>query len=404
MPQIELVAERLVAGGACLAREPSGRVVLVDGALPGERVRVALTQQKKTLAKGDVFEVVEASPQRVAPPCPALAAGCGGCDLQHATHDLQRAAKAGIVADALARIGRLRDVAIDAGEYLDPWAHRTVLRCGVDADGRAGLRHRRSNDVLALDACPVAHPLVDEVLAGSHFPGAEEVTVRVGARTGERLVVVAPSAGAVQVPDGVQVVGADRLDGTDPHPGAAVHEVVARCRFRISGGSFFQSRPDGAEALVRAVRRALGTVDPATARVADLYGGVGLFTVALGVRRGVLVERAASSAADARHNLAGREVVVVADSVEAWAQDRAHAFDAVVADPARAGLGATGVAAVARTGAGRVALVSCDPAALARDARGLVDAGYRVVGVELVDLFPQTHHVEAVTAFELDGP
>lgn len=402
-PLIELDAERIVAGGVCLAREASGRVVLLDGALPGERVRVRLTTQKPTLARGEVVELITRSADRVPPPCPALAEGCGGCDFQHAAHGAQRAAKSGVVADALARIGRLADVPVDAGEFLDPWSHRTTLRCGVDPEGRAGLRRRRSHEVLAIDACPVAHPLIDEVLAVSRFPGADEVTIRVGARTGERLVVVAPTAQGVEVPPDVAVVGADRLGGAHPELGPAVHEVVARHRFRVSAGSFFQSRPDGAEALVRAVGRALGPVQPSRSRVADLYGGVGLFSVALGVQDGVVVERSESSAHDARRNLTGRNVEVVNDTVEGWAargDSSTTGFDAVVADPTRAGLGAAGVASVAATGAARVALVSCDPASLARDARGLVDAGYEVLSVDLVDLFPQTHHIEAVTTLQ----
>ena len=131
-----------------------------------------------------------------------------------------------------------------------------------------------------------------------------------------------------------------------------------------------------------------------TDRLVDLYGGVGLFTLALGAQHSIVVERSASSCADARVNLAPLGSLVDEVAVERWTPTRA---DVVIADPARAGLGAEGVAQVVATGAPRVALVSCDPAALARDVRLLVDAGYRAEGVELVDMFPHTHHVEAVT-------
>ena len=334
------------------------------------------------------MEVLEASADRVDPPCPELLAGCGGCDLQHATPEAQRQLKAGVVRDALARIGRLPDVAVEAGEVLATEGYRTVLRCGVSDDGRAGLRRRRSALVHPLERCLVAHPRIDEILASSRFPGAQEVTIHVGARTGDALVVVAPDAGAVEVPAGVQVAGVAAADDV------AVHEIVGRRRYRVSGGSFFQARPDGAEALVRAVARAVGGVDPGRDRLADLYGGVGLFTGGLGARRSVLVERSASSVADAKVNLAPLGTEVVLGDVEGWAS---RSVDVVVADPPCAGLGGRDVEVVAATGADRVALVSCDPASLARDARGLVDAGYEVVGVELVDLFPHTHHLEAVT-------
>jgi 23S rRNA (uracil1939-C5)-methyltransferase len=273
-----------------------------------------------------------------------------------------------------------------------------VLRCAVDDHGRAGLRRRRSNDVHVLSACLVAHPWIDEILAVSRFPGATEVVIRVGARTGDRLVVVTPSAAGSTVPDGVAVVGADELRSGAT---AWIHEVVARRRFRISAGSFFQARPDGAEALVRAVRRALSPFDPTSGRLADLYGGVGLFSAGLGATDAVLVERSGSSVEDARVNLAPLGARIVQGDVQQW---RPEPVDAVVADPARSGLGAEGVAAVAGTGAELVALVSCDPASLGRDARLLTDAGYRVERVELVDMFPHTHHVEAVTTLRRDTP
>ncbi len=303
----------------------------------------------------------------------------------------------GIVADSLAHVGRLTDVPIHPGEQLPTEGYRTTLRCAV-VDGRAGFRRRRSNDVHVVESCWIAHPGVREIVEQGRFPGASEVVIRVGARTGERVVVVTSSVSdAVQVPRGVQVVGSDDLDG-----GAEVylHELVARRRFRVSARSFFQARPDGAEALLRAVGRAIAPFDPASDRLVDLYGGVGLFTLGLGAQRSVLVERSASSCSDARVNLASLGAVVDEVAVERW---QPVAADVVVADPARAGLGAEGVAQVVATGAARVALVSCDPAALARDVRLLVDAGYRAAGVELVDMFPHTHHVEAVTTLIRGG-
>lgn len=387
---IEVDLDRFVAGGVALGREDGGRVVLVEGALPTERAVVELSVAKPTLARGVAAEILRTAPGRVAPPCPQVLAGCGGCDLQHASVDLQRELKVEVVRDALARIGRLPEVEVTPGEQLPASGHRTVLRCAVH-DGRAGLRRRRSNQVHVLDACWVAHPAVEQILSEGRFPGAEEVIVRVGARTGERMVVVSPRVGDASVPDGVQLVGADEL--ADGH-GAWIHELVGRRRLRVSAGSFFQARPDGAEALVRAVGRALAPFDPTRDRLVDLYGGVGLFSAGLGARGALLVERSASSVEDARINLAPLDAQVVQADVDQWAPVLA---DAVVADPARSGLGPTGAAAVAGTGAGRVALVSCDPAALARDARLLVDLGYRVQGVELVDMFPHTHHIEAVT-------
>ncbi|MCB1005530.1 MAG: hypothetical protein KDB35_15205, partial [Acidimicrobiales bacterium] len=146
---------------------------------------------------------------------------------------------------------------------------------------------------------------------------------------------------------------------------------------------------------------AAGGDELATARtVADLYGGVGLFGAVIGALphrpRVVLVERSRSSCADAAVNLADLDAVVQRRPVERW---RPVPADVVVADPARAGLGRPGVDVVTATGAAVVVLVSCDAAALGRDAGLLVDAGYRLEQVTTVDLFPHTHHVEVVTRF-----
>ena len=388
--RVPVELERFVAGGVALGREAGGRVVLAEGGLPGESVLVELTVDKTTLARGSVVRLDDSAPGRVAPPCPEVAAGCGGCDLQHADLELQRELKVEVVRDALARIGQLREVPIEAGEHLTGESYRTVLRCAVDGE-RAGLRRRRSNQVHVLDGCLVAHPAIERILAEARFPGAEQVTIRVGARTGDELVLIEPRVGDGVVPAGTRVVGADELDaGSQAH----IHELVGRRRLRISADSFFQARPDGAEALVRAVRRALGDFDPRSTRLADLYGGVGLFSAVLGATGGVLVERSESAASDAEHNLSELGTRVVRCAVEDWDPEP---IDAVVADPSRVGLGPGAADVLVATGAARIALVSCDPAALARDARLLVDRGYAVVGVELVDMFPHTHHIEAVT-------
>ncbi len=385
-----LQVEKAVAGGLGLAREPEGRVVLVRGGLPGETVSVELVEAKERMARAEVVAVEAAAPGRVAPPCPEVARGCGGCDLQHADLPTQRAMAREVVLDALARIGRLTDVDVDDGVALPGEGFRTTLRCAVE-DGRLGFRRHHSREVLTVEDCLVAHPLVSEVVRDGRFPGAKEVVVRAGSRTNEVLVVVHPTWDDVWVPEGARLVGTDELEAGVR---AWIHEEVGGRTFRISARSFFQASPEGAEALVDAVRRSL---EPSEGdRLVDLYGGVGLFAGCLGLPQPVLVERSASSVADARVNLADLDATIVKVAVERWTPTPA---DLVVADPARSGLGADGVRAVVGTGAPKVALVSCDPASLARDARLLVDAGYALERVELVGMFPHTHHVEAVSTF-----
>ncbi|MEI7887894.1 MAG: hypothetical protein WCJ04_10920 [Actinomycetes bacterium] len=397
-----LLIERMVAGGLGLCREESGRVVLVEGALTGDSVLVEITESSARMAKGRVSEIVLPAAGRRHEPCPEVAAGCGGCDLQHAEPSMQLRLKAEILTDALHHIARLDRITISFGQALPTAGYRTTVRCGVDrqsgsadSSGRVGFRKRHSHAIHPVSTCLVAHPLLTEMMQQGRFSGTSEVTFRVGARTGDRLVILSgesADAAATGLPEGVRVVTQQALDRGEQ---AWIYEQVAGMQFRISARSFFQARPDGAEALIEAVRRAISPFDPSSDRLVDLYGGVGLFTAGLNAQQAVLVERSESSLSDARVNLAELDAQVVGSSVENWRPTQA---DVVVADPARSGLNASGVAAVVATGAERVALVSCDPASQARDLRLLVDAGFEVREIELVDMFPQTHHIEAVTS------
>ncbi len=331
---------------------------------------------------------------------PHVAAGCGGCGWQHVDPAAQQELKAGIVADALQRIGHLRDLPdIDPGPALAPFGYRTTVR-GAVADGRFAFRRAASHDVVAVDGCLTAHPLVTDIIDRSDLDGADGATIRVGVATGERLVVLeGGGADAAVVPDGVVVVDAgQRGAGADP----VVHEVVAGRRWRISSRSFFQARPDGAEALVAVARQLAGDALDPGARLIDLYAGVGLFAGALGgggsAAAVVAVEGNASAVRDARANLADLpDVTILKGDVGRW---RPTPADLVVADPARTGLGPDVVGRIAATGARRVLLVSCDAGALGRDAALLDAAAYQLAAASLVDLFPQTPHVEVVSRFD----
>ncbi len=184
-------------------------------------------------------------------------------------------------------------------------------------------------------------------------------------------------------------------------------EQIDGVNLQVSAPSFFQSGPAAAELLVDAVRRASPELASADHAV-DAYGGVGLFaaTVMRGARRVTLIESARSSCFDAKANLkhrmgqGGKSVEIVRSDVGDWKPEGdIDPIDVVVADPARSGLAKPGVAAVVRMDAPVIVLVSCDPVSLARDARLLADAGYSMESVEVLDLFPQTPHVECVTRF-----
>ena len=394
MTTVELTTTAMAVGGEAVAREGSGRVVFVSGALPGETVAVELVEEKKTFARGVVAEVMRPAPERVDPPCPNVALGCGGCDWQHIDVDAQRDLRIGIVTEVLSRNGQIAAPEVRPGPPLAAEGLRTTVRGIADADGRFAFRRRRSHDLIAVDRCLVAHPAVNDVIEQSTFAPGADVVIRVGARTGERSVVVGPTSSRAQVPGDVTVVGAGDLQGGHR---VWIHEEAAGRTWRVSAKSFFQASPEGAEALVAVVDAFVADHAPDAERLVDLCCGVGLFAGTVGAGRTVVgVERSASSVADARQNLADVDARVVKVALARW---RPSPADVVVADPARSGLGKEGVAAVVGTGAALCVLVSCDPAALGRDAALLAAAGYEHVGSVVVDLFGHTSHIEVVSGF-----
>jgi len=405
---LEVPTRALVAGGAAIATAPDGRVVLVAGALPGERVLLADPVVRRRMVTGGVGSLLERSVHRVEPPCPSVAAGCGGCDLQYAHPDHLPTMKVDIVADALAHLAGLGAAEVRLGSPLPPWGFRTTVRAVADGTGRLGLRRSRSHEPVVPDRCLVAHPLVGEILAAGRFPAGGEVTVRASVASGDRLVVLDADPAAVEVPDGVSVVGRRATRGS-----GWLRERVGGRWWRVSGASFFQARPDGAEALAVEVAAAVGdAVDAGAAplgTLVDAYTGVGLFAGILrsgaGSRQGwagpvVAVERHGTATADALVNLVDDEVEVVTEAVESWTPVPASV---VVADPARAGLGRRAVEVLAGTGATAVVLVSCDAASLGRDVQLLGGHGFVHQRSVVVDMFPHTHHVEVVTLLVRSG-
>jgi 23S rRNA (uracil1939-C5)-methyltransferase len=368
--------------GRAVGRLDSGKVVFVDGALPDEEVEVVIESAKSSFASARLSRVVVSSVDRRVPPCPRLGEGCGGCQWQHASAGAQLRYDSILISESLRRIGRIADPPVLEPVELAPWRGRTTIRVGVH-DGRAALRRGASHDLVPIEGCLIAHPLLLPYLSGRRYPGARALTLRCGARTGEVLIDATP-AGRVELPDEV---------ATDHF-----HEIAAGRRWRISARSFFQSRPDGADALAGAVAAAAGA--GGGRRAVDLYAGVGLFA---GVLAGagwsvVAVEGSHRSVADARVNLADLDVRVVEGDVNAWRAD--EAADLVVADPSRAGLGRDGAATAVAVRAPRVILISCDAASLGRDAALLIDHGYRLVSVTPIHMFPQSRHIEAVSLFE----
>jgi len=407
--------ERLVAGGEALAREEGGahdgRVVFVDGALPGELVRVSLTSSRKDYAKGAVAEVLERSPHRDSPSCAHRRAGCGGCDWMHLAPAAQLDAKAEIVRESLRRIGRVDAQEVDdivgVGRSVSPFGYRTTIRVVGGPGDVVGYREQGSDRVVAASSCPVADSTLSRLLPLIDLDEGAELTLRTSVATG---AVTALWDRAHR--RGVRGLPADVHIGER----AWLVERVAGQDLRVSAPSFFQSGQQAAELLVDAVTRAAPELTGCRHAV-DAYGGIGLFAATAMSSAGhvTLVESSASACRDAEHNLSGRlgagpasatilrtEVGRLAPPTDATASGRPP-VDVVVADPARPGLGRPGRDALAAHEAPVFVLVSCDPVSLARDVSLLAEAGYVAEAVEVLDLFPHTHHVETVTRFVRRG-
>jgi 23S rRNA (uracil1939-C5)-methyltransferase len=395
--------DKVVAEGDGLARLADGRVVFVEGGLPGEKVRARIVRQSRDYVRAVAEEILEAHDQRVEPPCIYVRAGCGGCDLQHASLSLQAQIKRDIVAESLLRLGKIPDPEVrwfesrvqneDLASHdqtgLGAGARRTTLRVVGDMEGRPGFRRRRSHDVVAIEQCLVAHGQINATLASLQLETGREAIVRVGNSSGELVIWTDPST---------EIGGVVPSEASSSR--AVIHETVAGFNFTVSASSFFQSSPTAAEDLVGAVRQVLG--DPSQwpmGLIVDAYGGVGLFsaTVIPPERDAVLIEVSESSCGDAVINLANHRVRIVQSPLESWTSEPAAI---VIADPPRDGLRAAAVEVIAATGAETVVLVSCDPASLGRDARLLQDAGYRFRTALVTGAFPYTHHVETVSRFD----
>jgi tRNA/tmRNA/rRNA uracil-C5-methylase (TrmA/RlmC/RlmD family) len=398
--EFEVTVGPVAHGGHCVARH-EGRVVFVRHTLPGERVRVRVTEDRHAgFCRADAIEVLEASPARVERPCPFSGPGlCGGCDWQHVDPAEQRRLKAAVVREQLARLARLEDVDVTVEELPGgPLRWRSRARFAVDRSGAPGLRRHRSHDVVVLDDCPITVEPAARAVLGRSWPGAGAVDVSIdstGAVTTTRLDRRGhPEAGSLPAAGDVGV-----------EPAARAERRAGGRDWEVEGTGFWQVHPAAADALVAAVG---GFAElRAGETLLDLYAGVGLFGGALAPAVGptgrvvcVEADEAACAAADANlATLPQAEVwqgEVDAEGLAELLAELGTAPDVVVLDPPRAGAGPAVSRLLAATGARAVVYVACDPAALARDVAAFGEAGYRLAAVRAFDAFPMTAHVECV--------
>jgi 23S rRNA (uracil1939-C5)-methyltransferase len=432
---MKLRIEKAIYGGDGLARIPAdeaasgGKTVFVPGTLPGELVEASIATDRRSFSTGELVSILEPSPERVVPGCKYVPR-CGGCQYQHASSAAQLQMKLDILKETLARahvpfpaqIGSLPG---------PPWGYRNRIRLHVIK--RAGIelayRRRGSHDLLPVSHCPIAAPLLEQAVAAVARIGAEagieslcqEVEFFTSNEQDQLLVSLWPGAGGHRQParlrDQTLEAFAELLHAQLPvltgvglfAQGEMMHWGQRSLTYTVSGhsyqaslGGFFQVNRFLLPGLLQlAVENSDG--EKRSGRTAwDLYSGAGLFARALDFENVTAVESAGFSADDLKHNLAGKTHRVVRSSTLDFlrSQTRSPARakpDLILLDPPRAGLGKEICDHLGSIGAPAIVYISCDPATLARDMQSLLQFEYSVQTVHLVDLFPQTFHMETVT-------
>jgi 23S rRNA (uracil1939-C5)-methyltransferase len=428
---LQLTIEKLVYGGDGLARLPgneegSGKAVFVPFVLEGERVEASLVEQKRSFARGRADAILQASSHRVEPACPYFQR-CGGCDYQHASYEHQLEIKTAILKENLRRIAKLELDAEITIHPSPPWNYRNRSRLKIRTthDFALGYYKFGSHELLPVEQCPVSSPLINRGLSafwqmgreGSIPDGMNEIEFFANAEDTQLLIEASCEAGTSSTPvrewaetvrstlpelAGIVVtksksLGRAAVGETKQIAATGGREIAYHVNdvpYRVSGGSFFQINRHLINELVEIV-----TTGQSGGTALDLYAGVGLFSTILCRRfaQVIAVEASQTSHADLIHNSPANAKAVRATIADFLRSPSGKLQpDLVVVDPPRSGLGESVVQSLVGLGAHRMTYISCDPATVSRDLAGLLSAGYRIEQVHLVDLFPQTHHLESV--------
>ena len=394
----EAVIEKWVYGGSGLARV-DGRAWLVPLVLPGETVRVEAERERPGMVEGKLVEIVSPSPERRDPPCPYFGK-CGGCHYQNAGYEYQLTQKREVLREVFRRVGKLEAPDDIETVSASPWEYRNRVQLHL-ADGNLGYLEMGTNRLCPVEQCPVACPEINRALGvlrrmarDSRFPRfIRSLELFTNGTEVQVNVLESPRPVARRFFDWCAESIPGATLGTLDYPAAG--QV-----FRVGHRSFFQVNRYLIDALVECSLETSGG-----GSAVDLYAGVGLFSLALAGRFDTVtaVESGASAAADLEFNAARTSVTVQVEraTVESYLERLHQPPDFVLADPPRAGLGKTVVRELKRLRPPRLTIVACDPATLARDVAALAAGGYRIERVTLVDLFPQTYHLETIAHLRL---
>lgn len=393
--QQEATVEKLVYGGSGLVRI-DGQVGFVPFVLPGERVLLNPPRKRASVLEATVREYVETSPDRIEPQCPVYGR-CGGCHYQHTSAGRQLEAKTAILEETLRRVGKFEVPLPIATVSAEPWAYRNRTQFHIDR-ARIGFLESASHKLVDVDSCPISAPAINEALKtirkrlhDPHWPRFLR-SVELFTNGGEVMFNALATDGNRRLAKGFF----EWLGKSIPGAGAGqLTYNTSEFAFQVSHGSFFQVNRFLVERLVETALD-----DASGASALELYAGVGLFSLPLAKRFAKVdaVESGASAVRDMEHNAAahGLQLGVHRAQAEQYLETLSSPPSFVLADPPRSGLGKRATAHLLRLKPDRIHIVSCDPATLARDSAALIAAGYQLRKVTLVDLFPQTFHIESV--------
>ena len=411
---MKLRIEKAIYGGDGLARVPGGKTVFVPETLPGELVEATIATDRRSFATSKLEAILEPSAERVAPGCEYVPR-CGGCQYQHTSPAFQLQMKLDILKETLGRahVPVPNEIGSVAGE---PWGYRNRIRLHVLRNGVA-YRERGSHKLLPVTHCPIAAPLLEQAMAAvTRVGGLADLCEEVEFFTNGDALLTSLWPGARQRP-GEQALEAfaERLRqelpalsgvGLFSQPGIkfwgqrSLTYTVCGIPYQVSLGSFFQVNRFLVEELLQLV------VKERSGRVAwDLYAGAGLFARALPFEHVTAVESEGFSSDDLKNNLEGSGHRVVRSTTLDFLRSQASVKnrpELIVVDPPRAGLGKEICGQLSRVEAANIIYVSCDPATLARDLQTLLSSGYFIQTMHLVDMFPQTFHLETVTVLARD--
>jgi 23S rRNA (uracil1939-C5)-methyltransferase len=408
---MKLRIEKAIYGGDGLARVPAGKTVFIPETLPGELVEASIASDRRSFATGKLDAVLEPSAERVTPGCEYYPR-CGGCQYQHAGPAFQLQMKLDILKETLGRahVAVPSEIASLAGPA---WGYRNRIRLQVKGR-KLGYLQRGSHTLLPVTHCPIAAPLLEQAIAVvERIPGleglCEEVEFFTNGEQDQLLISLWP--GPKQKPreqaleafaervraDLPALVGVGLFTRQDIKYWGQRSLAYTVCgnSYRVSLGSFFQVNRFLLPELLQLV------VKSRSGRIAwDLYAGAGLFAQALDFDFVTAVESEGFSSDDLNKNLESRPHQVVRSDTLDFLRSQSSSQvrpDLIVVDPPRAGLGKEICAHLSRIAAPNIIYVSCDPATLARDLQALLESGYFLQTIQLVDMFPQTFHLETVT-------